>query len=235
LAGIRVAKGKRIVTMDDDLQHPPEEIGRLLMAMDESRSDVVYGTPIQINHSVVRKLASVITKVTLKGAMGVQSARNVSAFRIFKGEACKCFLNFRGGAVNIDVMLTWGTNKFSSIPVMHDKRRYGKTRYTPSKLISHAFNMITGFSTLPLQVASFLGIGIGIFGGFILLYVIYNYIINGSTVPGFVFIVCIISLFSGAQLLALGVIGEYLSRVYERTSDKPAFLVSESIGIDIQQ
>ena len=167
LCGIRLARYPVIVTLDDDLQNPPEEIGKLL-------------------------------------------ARNVSAFRVFRTRIRDAFETYRGPYVSIDVLLTWGTTKFAHLPVRHEPRQVGKSTYTVRKLVTHAFNMMTGFSTLPLQVASLIG-----------------FLINGSAVPGFAFLASMIAIFSGAQLFALGIIGEYLARMHFRAMDRPTYLVQQ--------
>lgn len=224
LAGIRAARHSVCVTLDDDLQNPPEEIPRLL-ALLEGRVDVVYGVPEKQQHGLFRDLASSITKLTLKHAMGAQIAQNISAFRAFRTQVREAFLEHRSPTVNIDVLLTWGTTRFAMLAVRHDARKVGTTNYTFRKLLAHAFNMMTGFSTLPLQLASFVGFAFTLFGVGVLLFVLIRYLAAGDSVPGFPFLASIIALFSGAQLLSLGIIGEYLARMHFRTLEKPAYVV----------
>ena len=156
LCGIRAAQYGVIVTMDDDLQHPPEEIPELLAALDQGY-DVVYGTPEHEQHGLGRDLASMITKLALQNVMGTEIARQVCAFRAFRAAVAKAFDHYNGAFVSIDVLLTWGTNRFHATPVRHETRKQGKSGYTVRKLITHAINMMTGFSTLPLQLASVVG------------------------------------------------------------------------------
>lgn len=224
LCGIRAARYAVIVTMDDDLQHPPTEIPKLLTKLDEGY-DVVYGAPQQEQHGLLRDLASQVTKFALQSAMGVQIARKVSAFRAFRREVCKAFANYNSPYVSIDVLLTWGTTRFAAVAVEHAPRRYGKSNYTLRKLIAHTFNMVTGFSVLPLQVASLLGFTFTLFGIGIFLFVIVRYLIEGGSVPGFPFLASIIAIFSGVQLFALGIMGEYLARMHFRSMERPAYAV----------
>lgn len=228
LCGIRAAKNEIIVTMDDDLQHPPEEIPKLLDKMSEGY-DVVYGVPEKEQHGILRDIASQFTKLALQSSMGVDIARNVSAFRAFYTYVRDAFANYQSPFLSIDVLLTWGTTRFSAIPVKHNPREIGVSNYTFRKLITHAINMMTGFSTLPLQVASLLGFVLTFFGFGILLYVIIRFFIQGSSVPGFPFLASIIAIFSGAQLFALGIIGEYLARMHFRSMEKPAYVIRNSI------
>ena len=224
LCGIRAARYDVIVTLDDDLQNPPEEIGKLIGLLDEE-VDVVYGTPDNEHHGFLRDQASRITKLALQSAMGAETARNVSAFRVFRTRIRDAFASYRGPYVSIDVLLTWGTTRFAHLPVRHEPRHVGESNYTLRKLSTHALNMMTGFSTLPLQIASIIGFIFTLFGFGILAYVMIGYFSRGGSVPGFPFLASIIAIFSGAQLFALGIIGEYLARMHFRTMDRPAYVV----------
>ncbi len=230
LAGIRAARFPILVTMDDDLQHPPEEIGRLLEHLQRGH-DVVYGVPAHDSHGFLRTVASRLTKMTLQKAMGAETARRISAFRIFRTDLRESFASYGGSFVSIDVLLTWGTTHFSHLTVRHDPRLSGASGYSVWKLLAHAANMMTGFTVLPLQVASVLGFALTLFGTAILVWVIGAYIAaKGATVPGFPFLASIIAIFSGAQLFALGIIGEYLARMHFRIMDRPSYVVRDSVG-----
>jgi undecaprenyl-phosphate 4-deoxy-4-formamido-L-arabinose transferase len=228
LCGIRAARYAVIVTLDDDLQTPPEEIPRLLAEL-EKGCDVVYGTPQHQAHGFLRNMASSITKLALRGAMGATTARQVSAFRVFRTHLRDAFANYSGPYVSIDVLLTWGTRRFSAIPVRNDPRTIGVSNYTVGKLIAHAMNMMTGFSTLPLQIASIIGFLFTFFGFAVLCYVVGRYFLQGGSVPGFPFLASVIAIFSGAQLFALGIIGEYLARMHFRMMDRPSYAILGSL------
>jgi len=224
LCGIRAAQYDVIVTLDDDLQHPPEEIPKLLAVLAQG-FDVVYGAPENEEHGFLRDLASVMTKMALQNAMGATIARQVSAFRAFRAEVANAFSHYEGSFVSIDVLLTWGTNRFAAVPVAHAPRKQGPSGYTFRKLVTHAMNMMTGFTTLPLQLASLVGFVFTFFGFCVLGYVLLRYFTYGNPVPGFPFLASIVALFSGAQLFALGIIGEYLARMHFRSLQKPPYVV----------
>ena len=226
LAGIRAAKYAVTITMDDDLQHPPEELPRLIAALTDEW-DVVYAPPTREEHGPLRNLASVITKVALQGAMGTATARQSSAWRIFRTQVRDAFIHCQMPLVSVDVLLTWGTTRFAALPLRHDPRTVGKSHYTFKSLVRHAFNMMTGFSVLPLQLASFVGFFFTLFGIGVLVYVIGRYLIEGSSVAGFPFLASVIAIFSGAQLFALGIVGEYLARMHFRIMDKPAYVLRD--------
>jgi glycosyltransferase involved in cell wall biosynthesis len=230
LCGIRAAKYGIILTMDDDLQHPVSEIRPMLAAL-TPEYDVVYGAPQEEQHGLLRDLASRMTKMALAGSMGAETARNVSAFRVFRTRLRDGFQEYRSPSVSIDVLLTWTTTRFTVIKVRHVARAKGVSGYTPGKLIRHVFNLMTGFSTLPLQIASVVGFAFVLFGFSVLAYVLANYIIRGGAVPGFTFLASLIAIFSGAQLFALGIFGEYLARMHFRTMDRPPYLVGEMAAL----
>jgi undecaprenyl-phosphate 4-deoxy-4-formamido-L-arabinose transferase len=226
LCGIRAARCDTIITMDDDLQHPPEEIPKLLSKLAEG-FDVVYGYPEHEQHGLLRDLASVMTKLALRKSMGAETARHLSAFRAFRTRAREAFADFHSPFVSIDVVLTWATTRFTAIQVRHDPRTLGVSNYTFGKLFTHAMNMMTGYSVLPLQLANLLGFCCTLLGGAILLFVVGRYLLFGTTVPGFTFLASSIALFSGAQLLALGIIGEYVARIHFRMMERPTYTVRE--------
>lgn len=226
LAGVRAAAFDVVVTMDDDLQNPPEEIPRLLAALQEGY-DVVYGAAAQSHYDMWRALATYATKLALKGTMGVGIARKVSPFRAFRTELRRAFSDHKGSFISIDVLLTWGAGRFTAVPVRHDPRRTGVSNYNFRRLATHAMNMATGFSAVPLQLASMAGLFFTLLGGGVFTFVLVRYLLEGTTVPGFPFLASIISLFAGAQLFALGIIGEYLSRMHFRLLEKPPYVVRE--------
>ena len=224
LAGVLEARGDIVVTLDDDLQHPPEEIPKLLAKLAEG-FDVVYGSPLEEQHGFLRDVASRVTKLALQTAMGAGVARDVSAFRAFRTRLREAFRDYRSPHVSIDVLLTWGTARFAAVPVRHDPRRAGTSSYTFGKLVSHALNMATGFSVVPLRLASLVGFAFTLFGTGVLAYVLGRYFLEGTSVPGFPFIASVVAIFSGAQLFALGIIGEYLARMHFRMMGRPPFTV----------
>jgi len=229
LTGIRAARGDVIVTMDDDLQHPPEYIPALLSKLEEG-FDVVYGTPDREQHELWRNLASQWIKLMMQMSLGIPIARQISALRAFRTHLRDAFANYNSSYVSIDVLLTWGTTRFAAVPIPFAKRTRGKSGYTFRRLLAHTFNMLTGFSTLPLRLASLLGFGFMIFGLAVLLYVLGRFLLEGTTVAGFPFLASIIAIFGGVQLFALGILGEYLARVFIRTMGKPAAVVRDRVG-----
>jgi len=224
LAGIRAATGTVIITLDDDLQNPPEEIPKLLAAL-EAGADVVYGPPLKEAHGLLRTLASQMTKIAVQEGMGKEIARRISTFRVFRTFLRDSFAAYRSPFLSIDVLLSWATSRFAAVPVRHDPRAAGRSQYSLRKLMLHGLNMMTGFTTWPLRLASILGFALTLFGLSVLGFVVARYLLQGAVVPGFAFLAASTAVFSGAQLFALGVIGEYLSRIHFRLMERPTYAV----------
>lgn len=224
LCGIRSANFDIIVTLDDDLQNPPEEIPLLLTRLAEGY-DLVYGSPDIRHHGFLRNLATRMTKLALQKVMGVRAASRVSAFRAFRTDLRKAFASYQAPLVSMDVLLSWGTKSVTYVTVAHHPRTMGQSNYSLRKLITHALTVITGFSVLPLQFATYLGFTFTILGFLVFVYVVGRFLLLGYSVPGFPFLASIIAIFSGVQLFFLGVIGEYLARLYKRSLDQPAYTI----------
>jgi undecaprenyl-phosphate 4-deoxy-4-formamido-L-arabinose transferase len=225
LCGVRAAQFEVIVTMDDDLQHPPEQIHLLLKKLHQG-FDVVYGLPQRPPHSWWRNWFSLFTKRVLANVMGIPTIQDIGAFRALRTRLRFAFTKFCGSDVLLDVLLSWGTKRFAAVVVQQDERVIGQSNYSFWKLARVALLILTGFSTLPLRLASLLGFAFTLFGVGVFVYVVVVYLTLGS-VEGFPFLASIISLFSGMQLFALGIIGEYLSRMFDRSMDRPTYTILE--------
>ena len=226
LCGVRMARYEVVITMDQDLQHPPEEIPLLLAKLDEGY-DVVYGAPRKLPQGFWRNMMTAAIKRILAGVIGLPSVRNVSAFRAFRTSLREAFVNFQSPALILDVLLSWGTTRFTSVPVTILQAE--RTSYNFWMLVRAAILILVGYSTLPLRFASWIGFAMTAFGLGVFIYVLIIYFTAGS-LPGFPFLASIIALFSGAQLFALGIFGEYLARMFDRSMDRPTYVVHETVG-----
>ena len=224
LEGILAARKEVIVTLDDDLQNPPEEIPKLLEKLEEGY-DVVYGRPARKKHSLWRRIGSWIIRRVLRSAVGPDIARDVSSFRALRSQVRVAFEDYRGPFIIIDAPLAWATSRFGAVTVRHDRREGSKSNYNFRKLLSQSFNALIGFSVQPLKFASLIGFILTLFGIGVLGYAVVMYLLQGHTLPDMPFLASIIAIFSGAQLLVLGITGEYLSRMYFRTMGRPGSIV----------
>jgi undecaprenyl-phosphate 4-deoxy-4-formamido-L-arabinose transferase len=223
LCGVRAARYATTVTMDDDLQHPPEEIHKLLELMQQG-NEVVYGIPEKMPHAWWRNAFSYLTKRFLSMAMGVKNVRDFAAFRAFRTQLREAFAGYQNPNVILDVLLSWGTSSFATVVVDEKPRQSGRSNYNFFKLFQYTMVVLTGFSTLPLRIASLVGFLFTFFGIIIFIFVVGTYFTVGS-IPGFPFLTSIIALFSGMQLFALGIMGEYLARIFDRSMDRPPYVI----------
>jgi undecaprenyl-phosphate 4-deoxy-4-formamido-L-arabinose transferase len=226
LCGVRTARYDVTVTMDQDLQHRPEDIPLLLAKLEEGY-DVVYGAPKKLPQGVIRNLLTASIKRILASVMDVPSVKNISAFRAFRTHLRDAFSNFQSPTLTLDVLLSWGTTRFTSVPV--NVVQAERSNYSFAALVRAALLILTGYSTRPLRFASWIGFIMTVFGLLVFVYVLFIYFTVGS-LPGFPFLASIISLFSGAQLFALGIFGEYLARMFDRSMDRPPYVVDEMVG-----
>ncbi len=231
LAGVRVAHRERIVTLDDDLQYRPESVPPMLAALDGG-ADLVYGVAVDPEHGRGRGLLTRLSKWLLQVATGEPLVNSISALRAFRTDLRDAFAGFDGPYVSLDSLLLWATARVSEVEVPHDPRTQGVSGYSVRSLARHALTVMVGFSSRPLRAASILGFACTALGIVLLVYVLVRYAIEGGGVPGFAFLASAISIFSGVQLFAIGMIGEYLARIYPRVLGQPAYSVAESVGED---
>jgi undecaprenyl-phosphate 4-deoxy-4-formamido-L-arabinose transferase len=224
MAGIRTAANAVVVTMDDDLQHPPEEIPKLLAAMSDPAIDLVYAVPVEEEHGFWRSLASRTVKRSLALA-GVANAPIVGAFRALRTDLREGFTEANDPQVNIDVVLSWTTTSVIPVSVNMNKRKEGRSSYSLSRLIAHTLNMVTGYGVVPLRIATWLGFICAAIGVALFVYVLVRYATGETTVQGFTTLAALISVFAGAQMLTIGIIGEYIGRQHFKSLKRPMYLV----------
>ncbi len=228
LCGIRAARYEVSITLDDDLQQPPEEIHKLLAAFGQGY-DVVYGAPSRMPHTFWRNFSSRTTKRVLALVMGVPNVIHIGPFRVFHTDLRRAFAEYHNPHVIVDVLLSWATTRFGVVEVDEQPREFGRSNYNFWKLAGMAFQVLTGYSTIPLRFASLTGFAVTLFGVGVFAYVIIRYLLEGS-LPGFPFLASIITIFSGAQLFTLGIIGEYIASIFNRSSDRPPYVVAREVG-----
>lgn len=229
LAGIRHAQHDICLTLDDDLQNPPEEATKLLHAL--SGSDVVYGVPREKQHSRMRTVTTRVSKAFLRYALGYSHATNISSFRAFRTSLRNGFAENLGPGVSIDSLLNWSTSQFGVVVVEHHERRQGRSNYGVRGLIRFMTDLATGYSVRPLRAAMGLGLTIIATGFATLVWVLIRALLSGSPVPGFPFLVVLISVFSGTQLVILGVLGQYIGHMHFRVMNRPTYVISDNTRV----
>ena len=227
LAGVRAARFKLTATLDDDLQNPPEEIPKLLLALSED-FDVVYGHAETASHAPWRRLTSRLMRGMMVSILGAANGVNVSSYRVFRTRLRGGFEVALGPGISLDALLSWSTTRFTSVEVEHNQRADGESNYRFRDLLRFAVDTATGYSTAPLRMALALGLLTSMFGLVVLAWVVGRYLLVGSYVAGFPFLASIVAIFSGVQLFTLGVIGEYLARMHFRIMRKPSYVIADS-------
>ena len=226
LAGIREAQYPIIATLDDDLQNPPEELPLLLNTLTDN-VDVVYGVPRAIKQPLWRSFTSVAAKRMMQRALGFSHAIDISSFRVFRSRLRESFSGDIGPGISLDALLGWSTSRFASVEVEHCERKMGKSNYNFRKLFRFMLDTVTGFSTVPLRIATSLGLMTIALSVAVLIWVLGRPLVTGESVPGFPFLAATIAIFSGTQLLVLGVIGQYIGRMHFRVMNKPTYTIAE--------
>jgi len=233
MCGLRQARGRLIVTMDDYLQNPPEEIPKLLQTIEEGGFDLVYGQYIGKEHAKWRNLGSTLVNTFYR--IVFRTKITITSFRILRRELADSILTYDLNYTFLDGLLAWNTQRIGTVEVEHNMRRKGKSGYSLSKLAVLAFNLFTNFSLLPLQLVSMSGFFLALIGFFVGLYYIGLYFLESIAVPGYASTIVSILILGGAQLLALGIIGEYLGRLHLNVNRKPQYRVrtKKSGAIDV--
>jgi len=225
-AGISISNYGLVVTMDDDGQHLSCELPKLIEAIDE-QVDVVYGRPLEDEHGSFRNFASNTFKAGLFKILGVKNARDISALRIFRKELLQNIDFQKISAGIVDVPLHWNSTRIKTIPIKMAKRAKGKSNYTLRSLFGFAIQMVVSYSVKPLKFA----LGLGLFGflasALLTIYFLIQYFTGKVQVAGFSTITVLITTISSIQLVTLGVLGEYVANIHQRSIGKPIFNIKQ--------
>lgn len=228
MCGLALAKGEFVVTMDDDLQNPPEEIPKMLDHIRTVELDLVYGCPDTRNHAAWRNLGSHIVWQFYRTVF--RNPVTPTPFRIMRHQLVRSVLFYDLNFTYLDGLLAWCTSRIGAVEVKHHTRPQGRSGYSLSKLLGLALNLYTNFSLIPLQVVSALGFFTAASGLLVGLYYLMQYLLTNITVPGFAATIIAILVLGGVQLLALGVMGEYLGRLHLNVNRKPQYVVRHMRG-----
>lgn len=223
MCGLGVARGEYVVTMDDDLQNPPEEIPKLLAHINLHGLDLVYGCPSKRNHAVWRNLGSTIVWHFYRTVF--RNPVTPTPFRIMRHQLAQSVMFYDLNFTYLDGLLAWCTSRIASVEVEHHARAQGRSGYSLGKLLGLALNLYTNFSLIPLQIVSGLGFVTATSGFLVGIYYLFQFFASSIAVPGFASTIIAILILGGAQLLALGVIGEYLGRLHLNVNRKPQYVI----------
>ena len=227
MAGLRQARGAHVITMDDDLQNPPGEVLRLLRHAQETGADVVYARPIEKQHAGWRNLGSRFTNRVADYVLDKPKGLYLSSFRCVSAFAVANATAYEGPFPYIDGLLLQVTQRISSLAVEHLPREHGSSNYTLRRLVRLWLNMFVNFSVMPLRLATASGIGLSFLGVVGAAWAAIDAIFFEQTPPGWASLTVAVMLLSGVQLLILGLIGEYLGRLYLTVNRKPQTVVRD--------
>lgn len=228
MCGFHNARGELIVTMDDDLQNPPEEVPKLLDRLRSGDFDLVYGRYVSKKHSVWRNAGSLLVNAFYRTVFG--SPIQVSSFRAIRRPLLTTILSYDLNFTFVDGLLAWNTQRIGQVEVEHLPRSAGRSGYDLKKLVLLALNLFTNFSLLPLQIVSGCGFVVSAVGFLLAFYYLTQALLSNIDVPGYASIIIAVLIIGGTQLLALGIIGEYLGRLHLNVNRKPQYRVRTSLG-----
>ena len=229
LEGLRHASGTYVITLDDDLQNPPSEALKLWQHAEASGSEVVYSYYEEKKHHWFRNLGSRATNALATFLLGKPSGLYLSSFRCLHQDLIQRIVPYRGPFPYIDGLILGATNRVGRLLVEHSSRHAGESTYTLRKLVRLWMNLFFNFSVMPLRIASILGVFLCLFGVVMVCVVVAEYYLAGPQQRGWASLMAAISMFSGSQLLILGLLGEYVGRAYLTLAGKPQSLVRELI------
>ncbi|MEZ5384630.1 MAG: glycosyltransferase family 2 protein [Prosthecobacter sp.] len=225
LEAFRHAAGQLVVNLDDDLQNPVEEAVRLLDHLEATGAEVVYSKYEEKKHHWLRNLCSRTANRCASFLLGKPRDLYLSSFRALRRELVERIIQYRGPYPYIDGLIVGATNRIETLTVRHAERVCGKSGYTPRKLIRLALSLLFDFSVMPLRIASVLGVVLCLIGAAVLGEVVVETLLVGRQQAGWASLMGALAVFSGAQLLMLGIIGEYVGRAFLTVSGKPQSLV----------
>ncbi len=228
-AGLTVACGDHVFVIDADLQDPPELLGKMLDLMNQG-ADVVYGQRTQRNGETWFKRTTAKLFYRILGKLGeISIPADTGDFRLMSRRAVDILNNMPERSRYIRGMVSWIGLRQVALPYERQPRFAGKTHYPLGKMVRFAIDAVTGFSVVPLRMASYLGAAIGIAGLLLLFYVFFAWMI-GETIQGWTSLMVVVLVIGGVQLISLGVFGEYLGRMYIESKHRPLFIIDKIVN-----
>lgn len=230
MCGLGLARGEYVITMDDDLQNPPEEIPKMLEHIKQENLDLVYGCPDTRNHAAWRNLGASIVWQFYRTVF--RNPVTPTPFRIMRHQLAHSVMFYDLNFTYLDGLLAWCTTRIGAVDVEHHARTQGNSGYSLGKLLGLALNLYTNFSLIPLQVVSALGFVTATSGFLVGAYYLLQFLAANIVIPGYASTIIAILILGGVQLLALGVIGEYLGRLHLNVNRKPQYVIRQMEGHD---
>ena len=232
MAGIKIASGDYIISMDDDLQTPPTEMHKLIDELENNNHDVVFAKYKTENKSIFRVFGSFVNDLMANALAEKPKNITINSYFIMKRYIANEIIKYDHAYPYIIGLIFRVTQNVGNILIEHRDRKIGKTNYTLKKLLQLWFNGFTNFSVKPLRISSVFGLFFSITGFVYLLIIIIRKIINPEISTGWTSIMAAIIFFGGIQLLSIGLLGEYIGRVFLSINKKPQYVIKEKYSID---
>jgi polyisoprenyl-phosphate glycosyltransferase len=225
-AGLSVAEGSGVVTLDADLQHPPELIPDLLQIAEDGY-DVVYAvrTPDDAE-GLLKRLSAKLFYWLLNRLTSLELPEGAADFRFMSRRVVDALLSMPERHRFLRGMTRWTGFEQTVMPYRRESRGAGRSTYTARRMVLLAWDAVVSFSSFPLRIASVAGVGISLVGAFYLAYVICARLVLRTAVPGWTSLAAAVLVLGGAQLVFLGIIGQYLGRMYDDVKGRPLFFVA---------
>src|SRR3972149_2264070 len=226
LAGMERARGKVIVTLDGDLQNPPEEIPLLLERI-EAGHDVVGGWRVSRRDSLIRRCISAAVNRMISATVGIRMRDYGCMLRAYRREVVEQILGCQERSPFVPALANLFAASVAEVAVKHETRHHGRSHYGLFRLLRLNYDLMTGFSLLPIQAVSFAGVGIPLLGFGFGIFLGIRRLLIGQEVEGVFTLFAILFFFVGLQIFALGLIGEYVARIYQEVRRRPRYVVAE--------
>jgi len=226
--GFENSKGKYIVTIDDDLQHPPEEIPKLYNTIKNAKNiDAVFGRYESKEHSLFRNVGTAFIKLINEKIYGKPKNLTMSAFRIMRRELIDTILTHKTISPVLGAIILKSTRQIVNVDIQHNKRKHGTSNYNLIKLIKTTLDNVLNFSSLPLQTISIIGITVAFISFLFSVFYFVQYFVADIDIPGWTSIMVLLNFYAGLILISLGLIGEYLIRILMEVNGTPKYKIRQ--------
>lgn len=226
LCGFSHVCGDFVITLDDDLQHPPEEIPKMIHVMQEREDvDVILAKYENRKHGPIRKLGTFIAKLATSQMMANAGDLDMTSFRLIRRFVVDAVLQMNIHLPQIGNLLLQVSNRIINVPVAHDERKFGRSNYTFRRLLKDLMYDITTHSALPLIIVRNIGIGSFFVSILLGLYYLLRYFLFGISVEGFTTLVLLVLAYNGLILLSVGILGQYLMHILNEAKKTPNFII----------
>lgn len=233
--GLELCTGKWVLTLDDDLQHLPEEIPKLLKMMEEEDDvDVIFGYSIHRKHSLWRNIGSKLYFGLFRFLSGLPQGTHITSFRLISRQVVDHIVHQKFAEPQAGFMILNATRNIENVVVQHGERKYGKSGMKLSKMLRLTLDLVLHHTTIPLKVISATGAGAFVISLLLSLFYLINYVFSQSVLSGFTTIVLLILAFGGLSLLGIGIVGFYVSRLLRQATYTPVYPIRDYLPVKIR-